>query len=438
MSESGTVLTEAWNADELEKLKKDAAATVQRLLDEHRSVRIPKLPFALTLDRPLVMDSGTSLFVDPETVIRMKPGCGGCMIRNRRLADGRLDDIDARNGDSDLWVEGGIWEGAARAPSPNDPDVTMREMSRQILGVMFFSGVRRVTVRRATIRRGEQYGILLAGCRHFHVDEVFFDGHQKDGVHVNGPSEYGLIENLRGSCGDDFVALNAWDWDSSAVSFGAIRHILVRNIRCDHDEMRILPGVKAYRSGKRTDCPVEDCRFESVSGAYNFKLYQQPNCHNIERAEKDFSAAAGLMKGIVFSDIALEKLTVEGLAEVQLDGVFEIGADAEDVLFENIRVGVSAEELKKRGMTLVTVGPKSSTWTRGSTDPAEWCELFQPDLVVKADRLRFRNIVLNGQTCLDGRTLVGARRLSVNPDYPKTRPQGGTGYGVILSAVIEA
>ncbi len=419
-------------------LGENASQALQQALEAHRAVSVPRLEFPMELDRPIVLDSGSALRVHPETIVRMKAGCCGCMARNRHVYDERGGARENVVYDHDILIEGGIWEEAERAPSVNDPDEAMRAMSRIISGTVFFDRAERVTVRHMTLRRGDQYGVLLAACRDFHVDDLFFDDYRKDGVHVNGPSENGVIEHMRGHCGDDFVALNAWDWDSSSVSFGGVKNIVVRHIACEGDEMRLLPGRKTYRSGMKTLCPVENCVFEDISGVYNFKMYQQPNCHNADRpaAERDYSDIPGLMKNIAFKRVHIAA-RAGGLAEVSLDGVFEIGADCRSVLFEDVELDVTASALKGAGMALVSVGPKSSTWTRGYSDPAKWCELFEPDLICTAEGMTFARVRMGDEYCADESALVQARRLTVNPDYPHTTPRGGTGCGVVKGVAIQ-
>lgn len=416
----------------------DVVGLIEEALRVHHAVAIGHMDDPLELDRPIRLDSGDYLSVASETVIRMKPGCGGCMVRNRHVRDGRLGEMSLEGWDHDITVEGGIWEDAARAPSPNDPDPVLRSLSHVLLGTIFFSGVERVTVRNMTLRRGDQYGVLLAGCRDFHVSGIVYDDYRKDGVHVNGPSENGLIEDMRGHCGDDFVALNGWDWDTSAISFGTIRNIHVRRIDADGDEMRLLPGRKTYKNGTKTLCNIENCLYEDISGIYNFKMYQQPDCHNYRRAadDQDFSDIPGLIENVTFKRVHIS-VRGGGLAEVELDGIFEIGADCRGISYEKIDLDRCAEDMKAAGMALVTVGPKSSTWTQGYDDPARWSELFDPDLICTAEDILFRDVTMNDQPCLEAAALLSVRRLTVNLDYPHTTPRGGTGYGITRNVTIE-
>ncbi len=411
----------------------DHAALIESLLLEHPSLSIPALDHPIELSRPIRLSSGMHLRIHERTILRMKESCGGCMVRNEHIASGMYGPADAPVLDADITIEGGQWENAPRAASANDPSPVIQEFGKTniLLGMIFFCHAERVTVRSITIRKSDMYGVLIADCHDFLVENIVFDDHRKDGVHVNGPASHGLIQHMNGKCGDDFVALNAWDWDTSSVSFGPIEDVTVQHIACEHDEMRLLPGRKTYPDGNKLDCPVQNCIFRDISGAYSFKMYQQPNCHNLKRVHKDFSEIAGLIKDVVFSDIRLDSLTADGLAEVRLDAIFEMGADCENITFENLSLGFSMDAFREKNMSVAVIGPKSSTWTRGYADPAEWTELFDPDLVVTAENILFRNIRFGGVLCTDLPLLFRAQHLCVNPDYPRTTPKGGTGYGII-------
>lgn len=417
----------------------DHASLIESLLHQHKFLSIPALEFPIMLSRPIRLSSGMHLRINEATVLRMKEGCGGCMVRNEHVASGTDAPVNSPILDTDITIEGGQWENAPRAASVNDPSPVIQGFGKTniLLGMIFFCHAARITVRNITIRKSDMYGVLIADCHDFIIENITFDDHKKDGVHVNGPAARGLIQNMRGTCGDDFVALNAWDWDTSSVSFGPIEEITVRRIACEHDEMRLLPGRKTYPSGKKLDCPIKTCSFSDISGAYNFKMYQQPNCHNLKRVVKDFSEIAGLIENVSFADIRLDSLTTGGLAEVRLDALFEMGADCKNISFENFTFGFPEDEFKANSMSIAVIGPKSSTWTRGYTDPAEWTELFDPNLIVTAENISFKNIRFAGITCTEQSLLLREQHLSPNPDYPSTTPKGGTGYGICQGISIE-
>ena len=87
-----------------------ASETIADALASSFAVEIPKLPFPVLLDRPIVLSSGQRLSVHPETVIHLMDGCGGIMVRNANPADGRFHPLPSERLDHDMLVEGGIWE----------------------------------------------------------------------------------------------------------------------------------------------------------------------------------------------------------------------------------------------------------------------------------------------------------------------------------------
>jgi hypothetical protein len=92
---------------------------------------------------------------------------------------------------------------------------------------------------------------------------------------------------------------------------------------------------------------------------------------------------------------------------------------------------------------LVTVGPKALTWPRSKAPGSGWKEVFNPNANPVVKKLVVRNIQVPDPRkpgayvqCADLKNLVIARRLTPNPDFPRTMPRGGTGHGSIIEAII--
>ena len=436
-----------------------ASETIAVALATSFAVEIPKLPFPLLLDRPIILSSGQRLSIHPETVIHMMDGCGGIMVRNANPADGRFHPLPSERLDHDMLVEGGIWEFAESGVSSSDSNAVIQAFGTggrrfidcngnetnaagsegrggYLLGVFFFCNARNFTIRNVTIRRCNFYGILIAGCDNFIIEDITFDHNKMDGVHINGPSSYGIVRRMKGKTGDDFVALNAWDWGLSAVTFGPIHHMFVQDIDCTGDEIRLLPGRKVFAGGETLDCEIHDCHYQHIRNAYCFKLYQQPNCQNDLTGWNDKSPIPGIIQNVTFEDVELNALTDVGLGEVKVTALFEICADCDNLSFDGIHIALPLDDFRSAGMRVVEVGPKSSTWKRGFTDPKMWAELFDPELICTAKNLSFKNITFAGEACSDEQAIIGCHRLQPNPDYPHTTPKGGTGYGVIGAITI--
>ncbi len=419
----------------------DARPVIQAALDENTRVEIGYVPFPLRLSRALILRSGQSLHVDTNTVLTDLPGCGGCLLRNESIVAGCLAPEEQLPRDHHMEVSGGIWAPAIDAEcrfSKNDPHPAMRLFSQRgtLLGVLFFCNAEQIHIHDLTVRNATAYAVLVSCADHFTVEDVLFDKHRKDGIHVNGPASHGILRRLRGKCDDDFIALNAWDWHSSAVTYGPITDILAEDCEAEHDEMRLLPGKKLYDSGDIRDCPIARITFRRFGGLYSVKMYQQPYYLNALKGLDDRSLTAGLIEDVVFEDIEIPGNTNEAMSEVTLDAVWEMGADIQNVLWKNIRVGAALPDFTALNMTLANLGPKSSTFTGGNPDPAAWQELFEPDLICHGDGLTFENITFAGIPCTDDAVILKKVQLKPNPDYPNTKPRGGTGYGVVKNLVI--
>lgn len=113
---------------------------------------------------------------------------------------------------------------------------------------MRFSHVEGMTVRGLTIRNPTSYGLAFCRTSYFLVDDLTFDYTtcnpiflNMDGVHLDGWCHHGKISNLRGTCFDDMVALNAND-GQCAQEEGDITDIDIDGIYADycHSAVRLL------------------------------------------------------------------------------------------------------------------------------------------------------------------------------------------------------
>ena len=183
------------------------------------------------INDPIVLKSGQWLCADREAEIRLVPGSNTCMVRNESLVSGQSGPIPAdAKPDTQIIIEGGIWTTLATSPTQSNGNVHGRSARRPEVpschGVIILSNVRGVAIRNVVVRQSRAHAVQLSNCREFLVEGVAFDEHRRDGIHVNGPASYGIIRNIRGVTGDDFVALNAWDWCNTAPTFGPIHHVV--------------------------------------------------------------------------------------------------------------------------------------------------------------------------------------------------------------------
>ena len=306
-------------------------------------------------------------------------------------------------------------------------------------GVLIFSNVEQVWVHDMSVIDSRNYGVEIGDCSHFIVENMHFHNDSMDGVHVNGPASYGTVRHLDAShMGDDMVALNAWDWDTSAITMGTIDHLVIEDIHSTANEIRMLPGQKVYEDGSTVDCDICNCVLEGISGIYPFKLYGQPNIRNaIDLVSHDVSGTVGEIYNIHFHDVSFLKVQDVGLNGLPVTGMFDVCSNCKDIFMEDIHVANTVEECKALDVALVKVGPLSAVWKNGSEDPAKWGEVFDPDAICHATDLYLKNVDFAGEKVTDISLLTKAVQMTVNPDYPKTTPRGGTGYGTIGKGTAE-
>ena len=229
----------------------DDTDAIQTMLDARTScVYLPPPENFYLISRALELESGQTLRLDPGTRVKLAPKSDCHMLVNRNW----------RTGDRDIAVIGGVWDldNASQSPNPHQsryckpprkivlPKAFQRDFYR---GEIFcFDKVEGLTVRDVTFRNPATYSLQMTRTSYFVIDGVTFDFDSwnpiplnMDGVHCDGGCHHGKISNLRGTCFDDLVALNANDGICAAYE-GPITDIDIDGIYADycHSAVRLL------------------------------------------------------------------------------------------------------------------------------------------------------------------------------------------------------
>ncbi|MBN1346775.1 MAG: right-handed parallel beta-helix repeat-containing protein [Phycisphaerae bacterium] len=407
---------------------------IQAAVNERGAAWIPRRDRPYYLDRPLVLRSGQRLIAAPAAEIRLKPGSNYCMVRNERMVDGQAGPVGLGDGcDHDIVVSGGIWSTLATSERQTNGNVGARADAKDSVrshGVLLFSNVKRLVVSGVTLRQCKPHGVQISNCSEFRVEGVRFEDHRRDGVHVNGPASHGLIRDIRvqrGSMGDDMVALNGWDWMNTSMTFGPIHHVLVEDVdgepkaRDGHrSEIRLLAGTKRFGGGGTLDCNIEHCVFRGLTGIRTFKMYDQPNLE-LGR-ERDFAEPIGVMRDLWFSRVNISRPT--GAA------IFQIHSNVSGMTIRDVTLGFDPSAGAGEPFVLAQVGPLSQTFKFDASDPRRWVEIFSPDKDCVVEGLKVLNVRGAGRE-VKSADVVRVVQQTVNKDYPKTTPRGGTGRGVL-------
>jgi polygalacturonase len=219
----------------------DDTKAIQALLDTRaKTVYLPEPRVCYLISKALVIHSDQTLKLDPNTVIS--------------LADNAMDYLlinsDRENGNRNICIIGGIWDGnnLHQTCPYHQGDRSEGGLKKYMGNVIFLMNVENLYLEGLTIKDPETFGVHLAKVRKFTVKDIVFDYNlelvNEDGIHIKGPSSEGFIRNIKGNTNDDMVALNADDQPMFEPSRGPITDICIDGLYAEngYTAVRLLSG----------------------------------------------------------------------------------------------------------------------------------------------------------------------------------------------------
>jgi len=240
----------------------DDTAALQEMLDRCGIVTVDR-PGTYLVSRTLIIHSNTRFVLSPGAKLLAAPMSRCALLENEHFA---------KNGrDGNIGIYGGIWDGNCdemgldavyeaihREDEPYSPTLFKGKLIR-------FAGTDNLSLEKMTVRNPVSYGIQIADAAGFLVRDLYFDYNwhfgTTDGVHINGPAEDGLIENLRGTTNDDMVSLTTIDETHAEVTKGDIVNVDIRNVSAKNG----YSGIRLLSAG---DYDIRCVRISGVYGAY--------------------------------------------------------------------------------------------------------------------------------------------------------------------------
>ena len=317
----------------------DDTAAIQARLDSGAAcVYLPPPKDHYVISRTLKIGSEQELRLDRFTRIRLAPQSNCPMLENRTYRAGTGTNVF-------VAVTGGIWDMDNQNQRGNfmqDPELAKSAPTKFAPDFFFgmsmrFCHVERLTVRGVTVRNPVNYGIEFGHVSYVTADDVTFDYRQgnptllnMDGRHFDGFCHHLRITNLRGTCYDDMIALNANDGTCSPEE-GPISDVDIDGLYCDycHSAVRLLSA----------DAPVSRVTIRNVHG--NFYVSAVWLTHHFWDRP-----APGRFDDIVISDIfaakAIPPPDVDGpwrrsLPLIYVEGVANIGSLVIERIFRDER-----------------------------------------------------------------------------------------------------
>lgn len=130
--------------------------------------------------------------------------------------------------DRDVTVRGGTWvRDTGRSLTPQDGGASIK------IHHLVFRNLDNVTVEDLTviypIAGTGKYAISVGMATKMTVRNIVFNT-TSDGVHLQGPIDTGIITDITGTPGDDFVSLTAADWPNFQDCTGDLTNITITNV----------------------------------------------------------------------------------------------------------------------------------------------------------------------------------------------------------------
>ena len=368
-------------------------------------VRIPASADPYYVDGSLIVPSRRRILAEGATIRLLKP-CDTVLLRNEKAADGTRQRINRTQGDTDISIEGGRWEdwqttrmGYGKSGRFNDGP---REIGTNFYGVsaLFYLGnLTRLSIRNVTIVNAGGFAIQCGDTADAIFENIEFQRCFADGLHLNGGIRRVLARDIRGDVGDDLVALNVYDWQSSSVNFGVGDTILCEKLRLrsGYPAIRLQPGVYRFADGTKIDCALRNVLLRDVRGINCFKMYLQTPKYEIGTAPE--WGEVGSAQNLWFEDVTIDLDFPPDRFETYLKGdplrghfgAFEIGANVDGLHFVDVRANLHLEKYPLAHF--VSVGPKSCVWK--GTDGKNY-EVFDPWVSCTVKNGELKNVTYSG------------------------------------------
>ena len=373
----------------------------QTALRENEILTIPRSEEPYYIDRPIVIPSNRRIVAEDGAVIRLQKGIRTLMFRNEHVADGTHKPIAAPVRDSNICIIGGRWEESLDRRAGYGKSGMIDE-ERSFYGVstaMLFNNLDGLTLKNMTFAHTGGFAVQAGDLSNAVMHSITFEACYADGLHLNGNLCNAWIKDIRGQCGDDLVALNAYDWQNSSVDFGPMRCVLCEDLvlleSSPYKAMRIQPGIYYYDDGSLVDCALDRIIIKNVRGIQTFKLYYQTPRYRI-RSQKPERGAPGSGDWLFFENIAVDlALPIDKFGEYMnsdpLRGAFaafEIGANIGNLFLDDIDLTLYRDRFPLS--YLLCAGPKSCVTDGGM------CEIFDPYVSCKIETLNLSRIRING------------------------------------------
>lgn len=188
----------------------DDYAAFQAALDSGLStIVIPQGIYLIS--KTLKVHSNTTIVADKNAKMVMKS------LSRRKRNEFLLSNSDTVNGNQNIKITGGIWDGNNTATENSKPDLFYK--SGYSGSMLNFINVENLILSDMVLSNSVAYYIRFCKVHYFVIENIDFVcdsfGFNQDGLHFGGDVKHGKVKNIRalsyGQTNDDMIALNADD-----------------------------------------------------------------------------------------------------------------------------------------------------------------------------------------------------------------------------------
>ncbi len=376
---------------------------LQTALNENEIVTIPESADKYYIDKTVTIPSNRRILADKDAHISLTADAKVLMMRNEHTMDGTHYPIPSGNEDCNISIDGGYWE-EENTKRLGYGESGMYDEDRSFFGVstcMLFDNIIGLTLTNMVFVQTAGFAVQIGDIKNAIFRDIRFENCFADGIHVNGNSENIIVQNLSGQVGDDFVALNMYDWQNSSINFGPLKNALVENIVIPKDSrckaLRLQPGIYYYDDDSQVDCSINNLIVRNVKGLRTIKFYYQTPRYKIGTPPERGDTGSG--DNIFFENIDIDlDRPVDALEEYMnsdpVRGAFagiEVGSNIKNISFTNVNLTLYKDKYPLS--YLLCIGPKSCIQNGD--------EIFDPYVNSVLENLTLENISINGEKVTD-------------------------------------
>ncbi|MDD7772926.1 MAG: hypothetical protein PT954_00665 [Eubacteriales bacterium] len=416
---------------------------LEAALREHDHILIPASAEPYFFHRTVVIPSCRYLECAPDATLALTYPAETVLFRNAHIVDGTHIPEDAQEipRDHDIYLTGGrfVDPHLSRAGYGSSGMLDPADYAAHFHGVstmLFFNHTDRLYISGTTFVHCAAFAVQCGDIVDAAFCAISFEDCFADGLHIGGNCRNLCIRDIRGTVGDDLVALNLYDWQDSSVNFGPMDSVWCENLRqspeSPYKAMRIEPGIYRYDDGGTVDCALTNAVIENVRGVRTYKLYFQTPRYYVHREEPE-SGTPGSGDWLYFRDIDVDLAApIDRLPDYESSdpvtgtiAAFEIGANIGHLRLSDIRLTLHRDRYPQS--YLLAIGPKSVRIDRGTPDE---CEIFDPQITCTIRELTLQNIEINGERLPLSAIADYIREIRFDNIY---NDQTATGHGKIES-----